>query len=66
MPSGRKLTDADRIGILRRHHDGMRWAEIAREVGLDYRTVKAVVVAAARRYYDMIRPNCLDEISEPH
>ena len=66
MPSGKKLTDADRMSILQRHHQGMRWAEIARELALDYRTVKTVVQEAARRYYEMIRPNRLDEISDPH
>jgi len=66
MTSGRKLTDADRMHILRHHAEGMQWGTIARELDVDYRTVKAVVCDAARRFYEMIKPNRLDELSDPH
>jgi len=64
MTSGRKLTIQQRMSILRWHEAGKTWAEIAKLVTLDYRTVQAVVCDAARDWYREHKPRRLDDLQD--
>ena len=62
MPTGRKLTFAERMAVLRFHEAGKTWSEIARLVNLDYRTVQGVVCEAARDWYREHKPRRVDDL----
>lgn len=64
MPSGRKLTDAERMAVLRFHEAGKKWSEIARLVDLDYRTVQSVVCEAARDWYREHKPRRIYDLMD--
>lgn len=64
MTSGRKLTIAVRMSILRWHEVGKRWSEIAKLVDLDYRTVQSVVCEAARDWYREHKPRRVDDLQD--
>lgn len=64
MTSGRKLTIAQRMSILRWHEAGRDWEEIGKLVDLDYRTVKGVVCDAARMWYREHKPRRMDDLQD--
>jgi DNA-binding NarL/FixJ family response regulator len=61
MTSGRKLTDAEQMAVLRWHEAGRNWEEIGKLLDIDYRTVKCVVCQAARWWYREHRRTSVDE-----